>query len=854
VSNWSPPPIWPHTPRRRQGIWNYPRPYRTGLRAWIPSWRVVVGTFLSGTSLVAGVFVAGWLGWDVPRENPDVGSQTTTVYYSDGKPIGKFAAQDRTLMKLSELPPYIGQAVISSEDSKFESHPGIDVLGIARAALNNFTGGARQGASTLTQQYVENTYYVAGQSSYADKLRELVLALKVDRDKSKDEILEGYLNTIYLGRGAYGVEAASKAYFGHSSTEMTISEAAFLAGIVPNPTYWDPRQGEVAQKQAEIRWGRTLNLMLENGYITKEDRTSAEFPKLQEYKQGSGDSRTAYLLEQVARELAKPASEGGADISEDQLTTRGYEIHTSIDRKMQAAAYEAMKLPKDADDSTRASLTSIDPQTGEIRAMYGGPNYSDYPTNAATFRAQGASTFKPFTLIGALREDIPLTKKYDSTNGMVIEGWKAEPGGPDVPLSNFDNKSYGWIDLADATAQSVNVVYGQLNKEIGPDKTAQVAYDLGIPQPDDNEETNDCCVIRNNLANVLGTDYVTNVDLAHAYSTIAAQGYRTTPHLVTEVKNGDETVAVGDTAREKVFEPDVMAATTYALEKVIEEGSGVEAMKLMGPDGVTRRPAAGKTGSSQQTESAWFAGFVPQLTTVVGLYQYDIEKNTYEQVQPFGGYEWMTGGSWPAKAWTDYMNMATAGMEIEEFPEYTPPAPSPSPSPSSSPSPSQSEESEAEMVVVPDNLVGEQYPNAASALAGLDLVPAQVEVDSDQPPGTVLDVAQAGQEVEVRTTIQVQVSNGSAAEEETTTVPWGLTGQDQGSAEGQLQAAELTPVVQEQPSDTVPEGRVISVDPGEGEEVPVGSEVTLVVSTGPEEGGGDPSDDPSGDDGGGIFG
>lgn len=158
------------------------------------------------------------------------------------------------------------------------------------------------------------------------------------------------------------------------------------------------------------------------------------------------------------------------------------------------------------------------------------------------------------------------------------------------------------------------------------------------------------------------------------------------------------------------------------------------------------------------------------------------------------------------------------------------------------------------MVVVPDNLVGEQYPNAASALAGLDLVPAQVAVDSDQQAGTVLEVAQAGQEVEVRTTIQVQVSNGSAAEEETTTVPFGLTGQDQGSAEGQLQAAELTPVVQEQPSDTVPEGRVISVDPGEGEEVPVGSDVTLVVSTGPEEGGGDPSDEPSGGDGGGIFG
>jgi membrane peptidoglycan carboxypeptidase len=811
---------------------------------------------LTGTSLVAGVLVAGWVGWSVPAENPDVGSETTTVYYSDGTPIGKFAAQDRTILSLADLPPYIGQAVISSEDAKFESHMGIDPLGIVRAAVNNFTGGARQGASTLTQQYVENTYYEAGQSTYADKLRELVLALKVDRDKTKNEILEGYLNTIYLGRGAYGVEAASKAYFGHSAKEMTVSEAAFLAGIVPNPTYWDPRQGEVAQKQAESRWNRTLNLMLENGYISQEERDSAEFPKLQEYKQGSGDNRTAYLLEQVANELAEP-SPAGAGLSEDQLTKRGYEIHTSIDRKMQAAAYETMKLPEDAGKYTRASLTSIDPQTGEIKAMYGGPNYSEYPTNAATFRAQGASTFKPFTLIGALREGIPLTQEYDSTDGMIIEGWKQTPDGPDVPLSNFDNESFGWIDLAEATAQSVNVVYGQLNKEIGPDKTAQAAYDLGIPRPDDSEETNDCCLIRNNLANVLGTDYVTNVDLAHAYSTIAAQGYRTTPHLVTKVTDGDgaRLIHEGPTTRERVFEDDVMSAATHALQQVVEEGSGAEAQNLLGPDGETRRPVAGKTGSSQQTESAWFAGFVPQLTTVVGLYQYDTDKNAYQQVQPFGGYEWMTGGSWPAKAWTAYMTKATEGMEIEEFPEYVPPVVEAPPTPSSSPSATQSEEPEAEMVVVPDNLVGQQAPSAASSLSGLGLIPEQVDVDSDQPAGTVLSVEKAGQEVEVGSTIRFEVSNGSQVEEEEemTTVPWGLTNQERGYAEQQLRGADLSPVVQEQASDTVAEGLVIAVDPGEGSEVEVGSNVTLVVSTGPEEGSGDPSDDPS-NDGNGIFG
>jgi penicillin-binding protein 1A len=853
VSNWSPPPIWPQTPRRRQGIWNYPRPYRTGIRAWVPSWRFVVGALLTGTSLVAGVLLAAWVSVPVPGELNTVRDEATTVYYSDGTPVGKIAAQDRTIVTLDELPPQVTQAIIASEDQSFETHIGINPLGIVRAALNNVTGGDRQGASTLTQQYVENYYVGVEYATYSTKLKEAIIALKVTQEQSKDQVLEGYVNTIYLGRGAYGVEAAAQAYFGKSAKEMTISESAFLAGIIPNPTYWDPRQGEASAAQAKSRWERTLDLMVEQGFITADDRNAAKYPKLIEYKQGSGDNRTAYLLEQVAKELGNP---NGANISEDQLTKGGYQIHTTIDRKMQAAAYETMKLPKDAGKFTRASLTSIDPQTGEIKAMYGGPDYSKYPTNAATFRAQGASTFKPFTLIGALREGIPLTKEYDSTDGMIIEGWKHDPDGPDVPLSNFDNDSFGWIDLAYATAQSVNVVYGQLNKEIGADKTAQVAYDLGIPQPDDDPETNDCCLIRSNLANVLGTDYVTNVDLAHAYSTIAAQGYRTTPHIVAEVRNGEDLVVhEGPTASEQVFTEDVMAAATYALQQVVNEGSGIEAKALMGPDGYTRRPVAGKTGSSQQTESAWFAGFVPQLTTVVGLYQYDTDQNAYQQVQPFGGYEWMTGGSWPAKAWTAYMAKATEGMEIEEFPEYElpePPEPTNSPSPTMSPTTSPSPETE-EMVTVPTGLVGQQYVNAASALGGVQLVPDQVDVDSDQPVGTVLSVENEGQEVEAGSTIAVEVSNGSEAEEETTTVPWGLTNQEQSYAEDQLESAELTPVIQEAPSDTVAEGTVIEVDPGEGEEVPVGSEVTLVISTGPEEGSGDPSSDPS-DDGGGIFG
>ncbi len=838
MSNWSPSPIWPQTPRRRQGIWNYPRPYRTGIRAWIPSWRFIVGGLLTGASLAAGVVIAAWVGTPVPQELGTVRDEATTVYYSDGKPIGKFAAQDRTIVPLADLPPQVTQAIIASEDQDFRSHPGINPQAIARAVINNVTGGAQQGASTLTQQYVENYYVGVGETTYADEFREAILALKVTQEQSKDKVLEGYVNTIYLGRGAYGVEAASQAYFGQSAKEMTISESAFLAGIIPNPTYWDPRQGEAAEAQARSRWERTLNLMLEQGYITQQDRNSAKYPKLVKYTQGSGDNRTAYLLEQVANELDRKG------ITAEELTKSGYEVHTSIDRKMQAAAAETMKLPEDASKFARASLTSIDPQTGEIKAMYGGPDYSIYPTNAATFEAQGASTFKPFTLIGALKEGFQLNKRYSAIDGTVIDGWNQVDGGPDVPLYNFNNESWSSLDLTQATADSVNVVYGQLNKDIGPEMTAQVGYELGIPQADDNPDTRDCCTIGSNLANVLGTAYVTNVDLARAYSTIAAQGYRTEPHMVTEVKDGERLIHEGSTTSEQMFDAEVMAAATYAMSKVVEEGSGVPALAL-------NRPVAGKTGSSNENQSAWFAGFVPQLTTVVGLYEYNTDANKYEQIKPFGGYEQITGGSWPVTAWTDYMIKATEGMEVEELPKYTPPAPEPSPTPTPSPSPSSSPSDEPEKVVVPDNLVGQQIIPVASALSSLQLVPMQVDVDSDKPAGEVLFVENAGQEVDVNSEVEVQVSNGSGAEEETTTVPWGLTNQEQGYAEDQLKAAELNPVIVEEPSDSVAEGSVISVDPGEGEEVPVGSDVTLVISTGPE-GGSDPSGDPS--DGGGIFG
>lgn len=847
MANWSPSPIWPQTPRRRQGIWNYPRPYRTGIRAWIPSWRVVVGTLLTGLSLAVGVFTAGWIGWSVPPERGEIGSESTTVYYANGQVMGKFAAVDRTIRSLDELPPYIPEAVLASEDQNFRNHMGVDPVGMVRALVSNVTGGTRQGASTLTQQYVENTYYEPGQSSYADKFREIVLSLKIEQDKSKDEILEGYVNSIYLGRGAYGFEAAAKAYFNKPAADLTVSETAMLVGIIPSPSYWDPRFGEESRAVAEERWARVLRNMVEMGTITEQERAAATFPEPVEYKPVSRAGQVGYLLEEVRKELADKAG-----LTEDNLMTNGYEIHTTINPKWQRAAVDTAKsIPYKGEGAASkrlgVSIVSVDPKDGAIRALYGGADYAKNQYNSATIgKAQPGSTFKPFTLIGALEEGHELNEYYLGNSPMQIPGWTELVDGveQDKELTNFGpegsgGESFGEIDLVEATAHSVNTVYAQLNVEITPQKSQDVAIRAGIPK----ESTNDT------LSNVLGTEPVRALDLAGAYATFAAQGTRTEPHIVTSVKDGENlTYEWTGVPQPGVISPDVMTKATYALQQVVNEGSGLPAKELVDAEG-NQRPVAGKTGSTNGNRAAWFAGYIPQLTTVVGLYQTAEDGVSQDTITPFG--EWaggsLTGGTWPVTAWTQYMQIVTEGMEVEQFPEYKPPAP-PMPSPTPTPTPTPTDTPD-EKVTVPTNLRGQQVATVMGILASLGLSPDVVEVENEAQQGIVVGVQREGQEVDRGTSIRIEVSTGPA-EEQTVNVPGGLVGGDENNARRELQRAGLNPVVQSQPSSDFAEGTVMQVNPGEGTAVPAGSDVQVIVSSGPGDIG-FPSPDPTDGNGGG---
>lgn len=387
-------------PKRKRG-WNYPRQGLGPIRRWLPSWRVLLGTFVTGVALVAGLFAAAYATTDIPERDDLALAEGSTVYFADGTTeIGTLAEVNREIVDTTQLPDYVGNAVVASEDRRFYSNSGIDPIGIARALWNNLRGGGQQGGSTLTQQYVER-YYLGTTTDYVGKFREAILAVKLDRELDKSEILDAYLNTIYFGRNAYGIEAAAQSYFGKPASELTISESALLAGIIPSPNNWDPATNP---EQAESRWSRVLDFMVQDGWITEADRNEATFPEVVEYQRSDTFAGpNGYLLQMAIDELT---TGDDAPYTVEELNRQGLAITTTIDPTMQQAAVDTMQnMVTGYAPELRNTLVSIDPATGGIRALYGGTDFIAESYNRATQAVyQGGSTFKPFTLVAALEQ------------------------------------------------------------------------------------------------------------------------------------------------------------------------------------------------------------------------------------------------------------------------------------------------------------------------------------------------------------------------------------------------------------------------------------------------------------------
>ena len=647
-------------------IVDYPRQGKAGWRRFVPSWRLVLGAGSAVVLLGVIGFSALYSAVDVPDPNKLVTANASVVYWADGKTeLGRFAEVNRQSVPLSAVPEHVQHAVLAAEDRSFTTNMGFSPKGIARAVWVKVTGGSKQGGSTITQQYVKN-YFLTQDRTLTRKAKEFVISLKVEQKESKDEILQNYLNTIYFGRGAYGIQTASQAYFGRPADKLTVAQGALLASIIRSPGLYDPVTHEDAARQ---RFDYVLDGMVSEGWLSAADRNGQKFPNVRERRSANSLGGTnGYLLETVRKEVAETTGLTDADIDRG-----GLKIVSTFDRKAQAAAVKAIKdeLPTKGDKGVRAGLAAIKPGDGAVVAMYGGPDAVKQSYNAATQAGmQAGSTFKPFALAAALDSGVSLRSRYDGRSPMTF--------GSDYEVSNFGNAQYGYIDLLKATSSSVNTVYVQLNEDVGPDKTMQAAIKAGLPKSTPGLEPN--------LSNVLGTASPHVIDVADAFATFAAQGEHAPWYTVRSVTTDDgEVLFKADPKPKRVFSKDAMADLTYALQGVVERGSGAYAGSNLG------RPAAGKTGTSQNNKSAWFSGFTPQLAASVGLYR-DSGGNPVS-LRGLGGVGEVTGGSFPVRIWTAFMKGALDGTKVERFPE---PAnggevknPAPSPTATSTPTPTQ---------------------------------------------------------------------------------------------------------------------------------------------------------------------
>jgi membrane peptidoglycan carboxypeptidase len=653
----------PNTPRPRRLI-DYPRWGRQGWTRWLPSWKLI--SALIGTGIMAmiiGLFAA-YSATSIPPEDAQAVAQTTVIYYNDGKtPIAQLATQNRQIVELGQIPQHVRLAVLAAEDQTFYTNKGVDPKSIARAVYSNVRGNSLQGGSTISQQYVKNMYNQRDRS-YKRKAKEIFLAIKINRSLDKDLILKRYLNTIYFGRGAYGIQAAAHAYFGDDTSveKLTVEQGAFLAGIINAPSLADPEGGPEENARAQRRWGVVLDAMVSEKLLKPATRQAMKFPKTRKQKALVGTTGQAGFL----RDMAAAEAQKVLGISKDKLETGGYKIVTTFNKRMVKASADAVKkmLPKSKPKGLQIGMATVDPTSGAVRAVYGGDRYKGAENNNATIaRAEAGSTFKPFGLVAALADGYSLKDKYNGKNGFRLPGPKKQGDSEDdVTITNYGDETFGYIDLVKATEDSVNTVYVKLNLDVGPDKMEEMAYKLGIPKSPP---------IGSNMTNVLGSFNPHPIDMASAYGTIAANGVRRSPYTVQQVTLlGTKQVLwdmkkEGRTKGKRVVDSGVMADTTYAMQAVVKNGTGECAQKL-------GRPAAGKTGTSSDSKSAWFAGFTPQLSTAVSMYQIGKTKKgtpTNLSMDGFGRYNSIFGGGYPCEIWTEFMEAALKNKDVEPFPE-----------------------------------------------------------------------------------------------------------------------------------------------------------------------------------------
>ena len=600
--------------------------------------------FLGGFGFVAGstLFALAWFTVDIPDPNAYVNSQATVIQYSNGQEIGRIGAQNRQILPLAKIPLRLRYAVMAAEDKNFYSNRAFSVTGLISAVADNvLTFGKGRGGSTITQQYAK-TAFLTPERSIQRKVKELVIALKLENAMTKDQILENYLNTIYFGRGSYGVQTAAQQYFNRNANQLSISQSAVIASILRSPGLYDPSLGGDNQARIEARFKYVIDGMLEEKWITVEEAAEAKLPVIAPRTTGGSLSGPkGYIIDAALKELSK------LGFSNEQLMVGGYVIKTTIVQKAQTSAVDAVnKLsPKDAPENLHIGLVAIRPGTGEIISMYGGKDYVVRQLNDATQSiALAGSTFKPFALIAALEAGIPLTSMWNGDSPQAFD----DLGRPYI-VKNYGDEGWGQTDLLNATQHSINTIYVPLGMKAGLDRVVDVARRSGIPES--------VAMIPTPSVS-LGVASPRVIDVANSYATFAANGIYAKPYLIASVAGPNKGILYeGKAETREAFSAEVAADLTYALKSVVNGGTGAAALSL-------GRPAAGKTGTSQSNASAWFSAYTPELAASVALFR----DSASESLNGIGGLTSVTGGSFPARIWTAFMKGALRGEPITEFP------------------------------------------------------------------------------------------------------------------------------------------------------------------------------------------
>jgi penicillin-binding protein 1A len=584
-------------------------------------------------------------------------AQTSRIFDARGELITPLhAEEDRVVVPLKDIPQVVQDAVIAIEDQRFWQHRGIDVKAILRAAyVNASTGRIEEGGSTITQQYVKQRM-LSDEQTFSRKIREAALAWQLEEELTKEQILTRYLNTVYFGQGAYGIQRGAQTFFSKPATELKLSEAALLAGLIAGPVRWDPVERPNA---AVARRNLVLARMEELGMIGLAERAHAHGAPLRlAPRLGARRYPAPWFVDYVKHQiLSSPRFGGTYEDRYDFLFKGGLRIYTTIDLRMQRAAEAAVSSILAYPGDPYGALTAVDPRTGFIKAMVGGRDYwaprredrfskVNLATGGSTGR-QAGSSFKPFALIAALENGIPPYRTYPAPSSIVLD----EPpcGSEDSPwlVRNYEGASYGSsMTMEQGLISSVNVVYAQIIRDVHPERVVDVAHRMGIRSR-----------LRPYCSAVLGANEVNTLEMASAFGTLATLGRRVPPTAIMRIEDasGDVLYEAKPKARQ-VLNPAVADTAVQILRKVILYGTGTGAN--------IGRPAAGKTGTAQEWRDAWFAGFVPQLTAAVwvGFPQGQISMTGTR----IGN---VTGGSFPAQIWHAFMSQVTQRMPVKEFKE-----------------------------------------------------------------------------------------------------------------------------------------------------------------------------------------